>query len=104
MYTWKLLAVAALATLAAAAAGGPNPFTNTQFPAMAEGQSFNLTWQPTSSSTVTLLLEQGPQGNVKPVKTLACTFKQAIQAPGPCFIYDEVSLQKKNNIPELTLS
>jgi hypothetical protein len=36
-----------------------------------EGQPFNITWQPTTPGTVTLVLLQGPSTNIKPLYPIA---------------------------------
>jgi hypothetical protein len=83
------LVAGALAVVAAAQTGDsnrPNPFTNTDFQGIAAGESFDITWTPTSDGTVTLVLMQGDPGDLKPVATIEGVFASLI--PFPLFCVD----------------
>jgi hypothetical protein len=83
------LVAGALAVVAAAQTGGsdhPNPFTNTDFQGIAAGESFDITWTPTTDGTVTLVLVQGDPGDLQPVATIEGAF--ASITPFPLFCVD----------------
>ncbi|KFY19702.1 hypothetical protein V493_07857 [Pseudogymnoascus sp. VKM F-4281 (FW-2241)] len=65
------LVAGALAVVAAAQSGNQaNPFTNDNFNGIEAGESFTVTWDPTTDGTVTLQLVQGDPGSLNTVSTI----------------------------------
>lgn len=67
------LVAGALAIVASAQSGTgnqENPFTNSDFDGITAGESFTVTWTPTTDSTVTLKLVQGDPGQLQPVAVI----------------------------------
>ncbi|KAM3418643.1 hypothetical protein BST61_g4620 [Cercospora zeina] len=65
-----LLALAGAFAAYAQEATRPNAFTNTAFPAVA-GQDLTLTWTPTTSGTVSLILRNGASNNLNAGEPIA---------------------------------
>jgi hypothetical protein len=59
---------------ALAAAQTPNPFTRSSYNGIQTGVPINITWTPTTTGTVTLLLKEGPKENLKTVATIQSIF------------------------------
>ena len=71
MRFFSALVAGALAVVAAAQSGnGANPFTNTDFSGIAAGTPVTITWNPTTSGTVTLQLVQGDPNSLNTVETI----------------------------------
>lgn len=67
------LVAGALAIVASAQSGDgnqENPFTNSDFDGIVAGESFTITWDPTTDSTVTLNLVHGDPGALQPVAVI----------------------------------
>lgn len=69
------LVAGALAVVAAAQSGNQaNPFTNDNFNGIEAGESFTVTWDPTTDGTVTLQLVQGDPDSLNTVSTIEGAF------------------------------
>lgn len=69
------LVAGALAVVASAQSGnGANPFTNTDFSGIAAGEPVTITWDPTTTGTVTLELVQGDPDALTTVATIEGEF------------------------------
>ena len=69
-----LFAVLAGLGLVTAQSTGSNPFTMTEadLASVTAGEPFNITWTPTSGTTVSLVLRQGVATVLSTVETIAC--------------------------------
>ena len=57
---------ALLASPLLAFAANANPFTNSNYNGITAGKTFDLTWKPTTSGTVSIILRSGASSNLTP--------------------------------------
>lgn len=69
MRFFSTLVAAALAAVAAAQTSA-NPFTRSSYSGITAGTATQITWTPTTSGTVTLLLVKGDPSALKTVATI----------------------------------
>jgi hypothetical protein len=81
-----------------AAAQGPNHFTMATIPvSIPAGSTFNITWAPSTSGTISLLLVQASGAdstNVHTVSTIAGTSSLfLVSPPSPAFSFPQIQAQ-----------
>ncbi|KFZ03749.1 hypothetical protein V502_10692 [Pseudogymnoascus sp. VKM F-4520 (FW-2644)] len=63
--------IASAFTVFAAAQSAANPFTNTDYSTISAGQAFTITWSPTTTGSVSLVLVKGDPAALTTVSTIA---------------------------------
>ena len=66
--------IASAFTVFAAAQSAANPFTNTDYSTISAGQAFTITWSPTTTGSVSLILVKGDPAALTTVSTIASAF------------------------------